>query len=169
MTRILSHIARWMNESTENFTPNVLLPTQPTEPSTPSTSSPTPPSPPPNPFPARYARWTFALLCVIDTQLSGGDISTLRELARAAMKVGGWRWIRAVTNGEISEDDDWVFGGRWKIARDGRPSSGGPRELAGDDETGVDETLARCWMVVHAVAVGWGQRDLVAELYDLFT
>ncbi len=85
------------------------------------------------------------------------------------MKVGAWRWIRAVTEGEISAEDGWTLGGRWKAARDPRPFGSGVEELEGDVETGVDETLARCWMVVHAVAVGWGQRDLVDELTTLFT
>lgn len=85
------------------------------------------------------------------------------------MKVGAWRFIRAVTEGEISEDDQWVLGKRWMIARNARPSNSGIGELDGDRETGVDETLARCWMVVHAVASGWGQRDLVTELDNLFT
>lgn len=169
MTRILSHLAFFLDESIDNLTPTVYLPTQPSEPSTPSTSSPSPDSPPPNPFSARYARWIFALLCVLDPQLSGREVSTLRDLARAAMKVGAWRWIRAVTDGEITEDSPWVFGHRWKVDRDARPSGSGVGELDGDEEMGVDETLGRCWMVVHAVAVGWGQRDLVDELHKLFT
>jgi hypothetical protein len=85
------------------------------------------------------------------------------------MKVGAWQWIRAVTLGEITQDDGWTFGERWKAARNARPSASGIGELAEDDETGVDETLARCWIVVHAVAAGWGQRDLVQELHTFFT
>ncbi|EIW69121.1 hypothetical protein TREMEDRAFT_62847 [Tremella mesenterica DSM 1558] len=55
------------------------------------------------PFPDLYARWIFTLLLILDNQLSGEEISILRELARAAMKVAGWRWIVAVNTGEITK------------------------------------------------------------------
>ena len=85
------------------------------------------------------------------------------------MKVGAWRWLRAVQEGEITEGDIWTFGERWKSARNARTDGSVTGDLVQDDETGVDEMLARCWIVVHAVAAGWGQRDLVEELHTLFT
>ena len=42
------------------------------------------------------------------------------------------------------------------------------RRSPGYDETGVDETLSRCWMVVYAVSAGWAQRDLLEDLENLF-
>lgn len=36
------------------------------------------------------------------------------------------------------------------------------------EENGIDETLARCWLIVHSVAAGWGQRDLLEDLEDMF-
>jgi hypothetical protein len=33
----------------------------------------------------------------------------------------------------------------------------------------VDETLARCWMIVYAIAAGWAQWDLVADLENMFS
>ena len=131
---------------------------------------------PPNPFPTRYARWVFALLVVLDTQLSGSEVSALRDLARAVMRVAGWRWITAVTGGEVTErsggdgeggESGWSLGERWKVARDALPT-GSRIDADPLDEARVDETLARCWMVVYAIAAGWGQRDLVDELHTLF-
>jgi hypothetical protein len=102
------------------------------------------------------------------------------------MRAGGWRWIVAVTEGEVAPTDStadgqengisdgsgnggWVLGQRWKDARDVPPgSSDMPAGGAGYDETGVDETLARCWLVVHSVAAGWGQRDLLDDLENMF-
>ena len=95
-------------------------------------------------------------------------MSLLRELARAAMKVGAWRFIRAVSQGEIVEGEKWVLGKRRKTVEDARRQGVDVGDVE-EGEPGLDETLARCWLVVHAVAVGWGQRDLVEELNALFT
>jgi hypothetical protein len=84
---------------------------------------------------------------------------------------------------EQSVQATWMVGARWKYARDSREASGvAEAELARPaweqippnareeyDETGVDETLARCWLVVHAIAAGWGQKDLVMDLEEIFT
>jgi hypothetical protein len=132
---------------------------------------------------------------VLDPFLSAAQVSVLRELARVVMRVGAWRWVEAVMAGEVglpaggeggSEGRDatpWVLGARWKYARDSREAAGvtqeemaipyslqkGPNAREEYDETGVDETLARCWLVVHAISAGWGQRDLVMDLEEMFS
>lgn len=108
------------------------------------------------------------------------------------MRVGAWRWVEAVVSGEVglpagvTDDTEgsetqapWVLGARWKYGRDSREANGeigrdgkgeiGPNEREEYDETGVDETLARCWLVVHAVSAGWGQKDLVMDLENMFS
>jgi hypothetical protein len=205
----------------------------------------------PSPLPARLTRWIFALLLVLDPDLAGDQVSVLRELARAAMRAGGWRWIVAVQSGEVvsvqgdgegdrdrdregggaavggaqKRETGWALGKQWsdelktRIQRDRGFSAGstlngisvgasssaaapgqatrttfantradvlsdiggrrrvfGPRSVpvpgeAGEvdiEENGIDETLARCWLIVHSVAAGWGQRDLLEDLEDMF-
>lgn len=126
--------------------------------------------------------WIYACLLLIDSQLDGNQISTLRELARVAMRVGAWRWIKGVTDGEVVEGDPagdgdgkgeggWYFGRRWKGKSDSTSTGKGTGNGTGAEvkvETGVDETLARCWIVVYAVAGGWAQRDLLDDLENMF-
>ena len=154
--------------------PTLTLPTQPDTSASISDSTSTPPSFPdsddavpidgrstPNPFPTLHARWVFALLLVLPRQISSGEISVLRELARTIMRVAGWRFVRAVTEGEIGED--FRLGQRRKMAKE--------KELLLDEdkeESSVDETLARCWIVVYSIAVGWGQYDLLDDLRGIF-
>jgi hypothetical protein len=71
------------------------------------------------------------------------------------MKVAAWRWIQAVTDKEVdvNEKASWNY------------KAEGERDKA---ENGLEETLGRCWMVVHAVAAGWGQRDLLEDLENMF-
>lgn len=126
-----------------------------------------PPSPassstarPPNPFPPHYTQWILALLMIVDSHLSGGQISTLRDLARAAMRVAGWRWIRGVVTRDVSEG--WKLGGQgWRLVTASAENERG-------EEESVDEMLARCWVVVHAIVAGWAQRDLLDDLENLF-
>ncbi|WVQ78686.1 hypothetical protein IAT38_000773 [Cryptococcus sp. DSM 104549] len=163
--KILGHFAHWLSETIHQLPPPIpsspdLLPTQAGDSaSDPSTS--TPAIRPPNPLPPHYSPWILSLLLLIDQHLDGNQISTLRELARSAMKVAGWRWVRGVVSRDVTED--WVLGGKgWdKLVRDKEEQEGGPEEA-------VDETLARCWVIVHAVAAGWGQRDLLDDLENLF-
>lgn len=99
------------------------------------------------------------------------------------MRVGGWRWIRGVQCGEI--DKTWFMGKRWtsptstrmgveedevELGDEGKEEerSRDEREEREERETSVDETLGRCWMIVHAIAAGWGQHDLVMDLENLF-
>lgn len=77
----------------------------------------------------------------------------------------------------------WVMGARWKYARDSREATGvaekemarpakeqiTPNEREEYDETSVDETLGRCWLIVHAISAGWGQKDLVMDLEEMFS
>lgn len=147
-----------------------------------------------NPFTDRYSRWIFALLLILDPFLSAEQVSVLRELARVISRVGGWRWVEAVMGGEVGlpsgartaegeESVPWVLGARWKYGRDSREVTGiaekemaipakeqiPSREREEYDETGVDETLGRCWLIVHAIAAGWGQKDLVMDLEEMFS
>lgn len=71
------------------------------------------------------------------------------------MKVAAWRWIQAVTDKEVdaSESASWTF--RNKDERE-------------KGENGLEETLARCWTLVHAVVAGWNQRDLLDDLETMF-
>jgi len=74
------------------------------------------------------------------------------------MRVGAWRWVYAVTHGEVSEGDNWILGGKRK---------GG--DVLGEGGERVDEVLGRCWVTIYAIAEGWGQRDLLSDLEKLFT
>ncbi|WVN90422.1 uncharacterized protein L203_105658 [Cryptococcus depauperatus CBS 7841] len=163
--RILSHFAQWMNESISQLpspipTSPELLPTQPdNDPVSPARYHLTPDRPP-NPFPAHYAQWVLALLMLLDDYLSGAQVSTLRDLARAAMRVAGWRWVRGVVARNINEG--WRLGTNgWKLITTSTLD-------AKEEEEAVDEMLARCWVVVHAIAAGWGQKDLLSDLQNLF-
>jgi hypothetical protein len=71
------------------------------------------------------------------------------------MKVAAWRWIQAVTDREVdaSEKASWEYRGE---------------EERDKGENGLEETLGRCWVVVHAVVAGWGQRDLLEDLDNMF-
>lgn len=73
------------------------------------------------------AKWIFCLLARLDEGLSGEQISTLRELARACVSL-------------LLES---LKGTRFE--------SSSVERLNGRDS---------CWMVIAAVARGWGQRDL---------
>jgi hypothetical protein len=142
----------------------------------------------------------FALLGILESPLSASQTSALRELARVAMRVGAWRWVKAVMASEvglpISADEEgngsgaiganrpppWVLGARWKYHRDIVPPPErkisaalppreqlAPRDRESYEEASVDETLARCWMIVYAIAAGWAQWDLVADLENMFS
>ncbi|OCF45067.1 hypothetical protein I317_01118 [Kwoniella heveanensis CBS 569] len=224
---ILSHFAYWLTElvnqlpspipDSPDFEPT-LLPTQPEDPSdttsTTSNGGVRSVKPPPkrrDVISSNYFNWIFALLLILDDHLSSDQISILRDLARSAMKVAGYRWVTAVVARDVG--DGWVLGGNWKAARDS--DHRGTREVAippgtqtgtengligpqipaapvhGDAgqeisaaagaaqvnedvekrerQESVDDTLAKCWLIVHSVATGWGQRDLLEELETLFT
>ncbi|WVR04024.1 hypothetical protein IAU60_001023 [Kwoniella sp. DSM 27419] len=191
--RILAHFATWLaeliNQRPSPFPSSPeLLPTQPdTDPSKtgppgsarPSASTSSAPSL--DLISSNYLAWIFALLCILDEHLSSDQISILRELARSAMKVAGYRWVMAVVSGDASQA--WQLGETWKGEREaqrevvpGRESGVPVAQAVGSDEEerrrrlqSVDDTLAKCWMIVYAVAAGWGQKDLLMELETLFT
>ena len=157
----------------------------------------------PNPLSSHLARWIFALILIVDLELSGSEISTLRELARVVMRVAGWRWVEGVTSGELKEGhvlgqsrknrlDDVSLSTSPILPPNGHslatiaigtndPSNG--RNTSSEavpqrneanasmspDDVSVDETLARCWMIVYAIAAGWGQKDLVEDIVQMFT
>jgi len=138
---IIELITTFISETLDRLSPFVLVP------STPESSI--------TPFPPLYARWIFACLVLLDDNLDSQDMSSIRDLARCAMKVAAWRWIQAVTDREVdaSEKASWEYKG------DGERDKG---------ENGLEETLGRCWVVVHAVVTGWGQRDLLEDLDNMF-
>jgi hypothetical protein len=138
---IIELITTFISETLDRLSPFVLVP------STPEYSI--------TPFPPLYARWIFACLVLLDDNLDSQDMSSIRDLARCAMKVAAWRWIQAVTDREVdaSEKASWEYRGE------------GERDKG---ENGLEETLGRCWVVVHAVVSGWGQRDLLEDLDNMF-
>lgn len=85
---------------------------------------------------AIHYRWMFALLGLLDTELVGSDISTLRVLARAAIRL-----VQVLSTIEGTNGVDRV---------EGRTPS----------------TVAGCWMVVGAIVGVWGQRDIWDEARD---
>ncbi|ORX36393.1 glycoside hydrolase superfamily [Kockovaella imperatae] len=138
-----------------------------------------------NPLPSHLSKWIFALLLVIDNQISGEETYQLRELARILIKVAAWRWIEGVTTGEVK--DGHVFGQGRKDRLQAMPLHGvsssskqrlfdtlanddpSADESDGSDETSVDGVLTRCWILVYAIAAGWSQRDLLDDLRGTFT
>ena len=141
----------------------------------------TPQCPIPNPLSSHVARWIFALLLIVDEHLPGNDLSTLRELARLVMRIAAWRWIHGVNTGEVEEGH--VIGEKRKSGKGAHAQTGssskqwlfdgscasGPGALDQDeDETSVDSVLSRCWLIVYAVAHGWGQKDLLDDLKEMF-
>lgn len=144
---------------------SLLLPTSPTA-TVASTSAAAAPLTP------LYTRWIFALLLLLPPahELPASHTSDLRELGRTAMKVGGWRWVRGVGDGEVG-GEGWVMGEGRGGGRGQRAGAGdaGDRGNVRDTGDGLDETLARCWIVVYAIAGGWGQWDLIEELRTLFS
>jgi hypothetical protein len=115
----------------------------------------------PNPYTAHLCSWVFAILLILNRHLHPDDIHVLRQFARDIMRVGGWRYIKAVQDGEVQTG--WELGRAWRDTDGSDPAS-----TQRADESSVDETLARCWMTVHAIAVGWGQHDLLEALDNLF-
>jgi len=107
-------------------------------------------------------KWAFACLLVLDEYILPDDIHHLREFARVVMRVGGWRWIKAVQDGEIEQS--------WEIGTTTSPSA---ENVVGDvsgagGEQSADATLSRCWLTVSAIAAGWAQHDLTEALETLF-
>lgn len=142
------------------------------------------------PLSAPWARWIFALLCVLDSRLDSGQQSQLRDLVRTLAGTVMARWECAVADDELQPIDykegfygvqtvasngprpgeenggvkepQWVLGACWKNARDEAPRSESPKRPP--DEEGVDAVLARAWILISAVIAGWGQWDLVDEV-----
>ncbi|OCF58288.1 hypothetical protein L486_04319 [Kwoniella mangroviensis CBS 10435] len=170
---ILSHFAHWLSESIEQSPPP--LPGGPDlPPDQPGISTPSPSSRHPqntNHLSSNYFNWIFSLLLITDTQLSSEEISILRDLARASMKVAGHRYIIGVVGKHINEG--WVLGEGLNNQQRTVEANGQDRTEVPGEKTeigdSVDQILARCWLIIHAVAIGWGQKDLLFELDNLFT
>lgn len=143
LVSIIELITTFISETLDLLSPFVMIPNDPSE-------------APNNPFPEIYMRWLFACLLLLDDTLDGQSMSSIRDLARTVMKVAAWRWIRAVTDKEISADEDseWKYGDT--------PTS------ASQGEAGLEATLGRCWIIFHAVVSGWAQRDLLDDLESMF-
>ena len=124
-----------------------------------------------DPLSPLYTRWIFALLLVLDAQLSGEEISVIRELARVAMKVAAWRWVVAVQSGQVTSlaiaeepaEGGWALGQCWHQADELQVDGGG------NSDSRLDDVLGRCWLIVAAVSAGWAQRDLLQEMNTLFS
>lgn len=88
------------------------------------------------------------------------------------MRVGGWRYILAVQSGEIGQE--WKLGSTPSRVRNSVRENGdngdngdnGVNEVG--DESGVDQTLMRCWLILTAISKGWAQHDLLQDLETLF-
>ncbi|WWC60009.1 uncharacterized protein I303_102572 [Kwoniella dejecticola CBS 10117] len=172
---VLSHFSLWITESLEQSPPPLpespeLLPTEP-RPRDRVITKQSREAKVFSPLCANYFNWIFSLLLLVDEQLLSDDISTLRELARAVMKVAGHRWITGVVGKDIGEN--WVLGSDWKDQNEPQKQPDSTMQVNTNDESTnndnrVDEVLARSWMIVHAIAAGWGQKDLLMELESLF-
>jgi len=111
---------------------------------------------------------------IVDEYLPGDDLSTLRELARVVMRIAAWRWIHGVNTGEV--EDAHVLGQERKAVRDQTPVDSSSKQWLFDgssqepheDESSVDAVLSRCWLIVYAIAHGWGQKDLLEDLRGIF-
>ena len=151
-------------------------------------------------------RWLFACLVLLDEHLDGESMSSIRELARVGMKVAAWRWIRGVTDKEVTKDyigdggHAAASGAATGVSREGSHASVGNTNGDGNGhghghgsngdaegggtvgvgwrfgstthllqgEAGLEETLGRCWILIHAVVAGWAQRDLLDDLEHMF-
>ena len=97
------------------------------------------------------------------------------------MKVAAWRWIRAVTDKEVTSDH--VGGVEAEASSrhgDGEDGSGSGSGISGvgwkfgdtkhlnQGDAGLEETLGKCWILVYAVVNGWAQRDLLDDLEQMF-
>jgi Survival motor neuron (SMN) interacting protein 1 (SIP1) len=107
-----------------------------------------------------HQRWMFALLGMLESQLVGNDISTLRVLARAAIRL-----VQVITKDDVNpvqeadgppgvSDVEGVVNGR-----DDEEASPAAAAKAGRAQS----TIAGCWMVVAAIVGIWGQRDIWDE------
>ena len=124
-----------------------------------------------NPLTKRYMDWLFACLLLLDDNIDGESMSSIMELARAGMKVAAWRWIRAVTDKEVTQDHVGGVTNTDSNQEGGIPELGwkfGDTKHLEQGDAGLEETLGRCWVLIHAVVAGWAQRDLLDDLEHMF-
>lgn len=159
---IIIQIGYRLNTQIEHLSSDLSFDPAPSSVPTPSSGS---ASSTPNPFTSHLCQWSFALLALLDPNLTADDLHHVREFARVIMRVGGWRYLRALQDGEI--DAHWVLGQSWATPSD-EQTIGQDGRKEGRGEEGVDETLARCWMIVLAIVAGWAQHDLLESLENLF-
>jgi hypothetical protein len=115
-----------------------------------------------------HQRWMFALLGVLDSELVGNDVSTLRVLARAAIRLIQLLAKDDVNAAPPSEDILGGGGGGDTVDPEGvavvRDAS--PTFTANVNDGGAQSTMAGCWMVVAAIVGVWGQRDIWDEAQE---
>lgn len=152
IVHLLSHFTQWFTERQElydaeiNYVPSTIFAPPALRRKVapkPSTSVLAPPQPtiripprPPLPTP-HEVHWVLSLLSKLDSLLAGDEMSTVRDLAKVLLQLV-----------EESERE-----------KEGRESKGRTKEERARDEEEA-EGRARSWMVVAAVAAGWGQSDL---------
>lgn len=153
IVHLLSHFTHWFTERQEvyeaaiNYVPSTIFappalrrkaaPKSSTS-SLPPTRKPHPRTPPRPPLPTSHeVHWILSLLSKLDSLLAGDEMSTLRDLAKILLQL-------------VEESEREKEGREWK----GRSKE----ERASDEEEA--EGRAGSWMVVAAVAAGWGQSDL---------
>jgi hypothetical protein len=154
IVRLLEHMTEWLeerqeayetaqaNEWTPSTTSALLPPSLRRKKLVPSTTAPLPAKKkrvrPPPPLPTTHEiSWILSLLTRLSVPLAGEDTSTLRTLARLLLSMNA-----ASESSLVGRDPS----GRTKEERQGEE-----REAEG---------RAGGWMVVLAVATGWGQWDL---------
>lgn len=91
---------------------------------------------------AVHGRWMFALLAHIDSQLLAGEMSVLRQVAKACIRL-------------------------LKVDLDQGDEADSVDESADEDTTGIGRSA--CWLVIGAVASGFAQRDLWDEAASILT
>ncbi|KAG8815677.1 hypothetical protein FRC17_000627 [Serendipita sp. 399] len=106
-----------------------------------------------------HQRWMFALLGALDDQLVSHDVSSLRTLARACLRLvlAKERWRARDGVGKQKEED-----GSGKVGEMG--VSVAEMGLGAMGEKGGDG-LGGYWMVIVAIVGIWGQHDLWDEVH----
>jgi len=87
-----------------------------------------------------HARWIFALLGKIGDQLSGDDMSLLRNLARACIAL-----LKDLYQGSMTDQEPQNVG----------------------DGDGMPMTMGSCWIIIATIVGVWAQRDLWIDAEDM--
>ena len=111
---------------------------------------------------ATHTRWIFALLSRVDDDVSADDMSQLRMLARACIRLV--KLVRRKENntrsdveGTDGETDDM------SVSVSDGPVEGSMRQAPSTSKSVDLNALyneSACWIVISVIADFWGQRDL---------